>query len=565
MAEADTQAMVAQAIPATENLTMGSVMKTPLIRQLALLVGLALSIAVGINVAMWAKNPNFVTLFANLTGQDTNQIIDVLRAAEMPFKIDSSTGTIMVGQDQVHEVRLKLAAQGLPGTSAVGLEMLQKDQGIGTSQFIETARYHHALESELARSIASIHAVETARVHLALPKQSVFVRKRTKTSASVFVRLYPGRSLERGQIDAIVHMVASSISNLESGQVTLVDQNGRLLTSSDGNADIMMSNKQFEYKRQVEQSFATRITDLLEPIVGVGKVRAQITARLDFESVESTSEVYDPEKSVIRSEQVAEEQTRTGIAAEGIPGALSNQAPGAGTTAAGTVSAEGEQENIPTNQTRSSTRNFEVDRVIRHTRRPTGTLQRLSVAVVIDDKASKDDQGVVTSSAYSDAEVAEMTTLIKEAIGFEQARGDSISVINTSFVAPEEVADLPEIPIWEQGWFWNLAKQVLGALGVLLVYLIVLKPIFKNLFSTSAGQAVVMVGADGEPMDPAQAQLQTQLQADTVAIGGAENEALAGLLEAKQAGYEGKLDFTRGLVQEDPKRVANVVKNWVEA
>ncbi|MBL4762528.1 MAG: flagellar M-ring protein FliF [Gammaproteobacteria bacterium] len=560
MAETDTQAMVAQTLPIGANLTMGSVLKTPLIRQLALLVGLALAIAVGINVAMWAKNPNFVTLFANLTGQDTNQIIDVLRAAEMPFKIDSSTGTIMVGQDQVHEARLKLAAQGLPGTSAVGLEMLQKDQGIGTSQFIETARYHHALESELARSIASIHAIETARVHLALPKQSVFVRKRVKTSASVFVRLYPGRNLERGQIDAIVHMVASSIANLEAGQVTLVDQNGRLLTSSGGSADIMMSNKQFEYKRQIEKSFVMRITDLLEPIVGMGKVRAQITARLDFESVESTSEVYDPAKSVVRSEQVAEEQTRTGIAAEGIPGALSNQAPGAGTTAVGGATAEGAQENTPTNQTRSSTRNFEVDRVISHTRRPTGTLQRLSVAVVIDDKTSKNDKGVMTRSAYSEAEVAEMTTLIKEAIGFEEARGDSISVMNRAFVVPDAVANLPEVPIWEQGWFWNLAKQVLGALGVLLVYLIVLKPIFRNLFAAEASREVVMVGADGQPVDPAQA----QLQADTVAIGSG-NEELAGLLEAKQAGYEGKLEFTRGLVQEDPKRVANVVKNWVEA
>lgn len=299
------------------------------VRHFGKLVGLAGAIAIGMVVVLWSAEPNFAPLYDNMSGKDAAQAADALMSRDIEFRLDAATGTLMVDQGRISEARLLLASQGLAGGSAAGMEMLQEEQGIGTSQFIEAARYNHALEAELVRSVESIQAVETARVHLAIPEQSIFIRNRTKPSASVIVKLYPGRTLNQGQVEAIVQMIASSIAMLESSEVKVVDQFGRLLTD-DEDAGMAQTTRQFDYTRKLEDSFVDRIINLLQPIVGQGKVNAQVAAQLDFSTVESTREAYDPERSVIRSEQISEEENRSLSQALGIPGALSNQPPASG-------------------------------------------------------------------------------------------------------------------------------------------------------------------------------------------------------------------------------------------
>lgn len=554
-----------------------TIAQSSVVRHLAKLVGLAAAVAIGTVVVMWSAEPNYAPLYSNMSGQDSAQIADVLIANEIEFKLDANSGSVLVDQSRLAEARLKLAAQGLPEGTSQGLEMLQQDQGLGTSQFIENARYNHALEGELVRSVESIRSVETARVHLAIPKQSIFIRNRTKPSASVMVKLHSGRSLNRGQVDAIVRMVASSIPMMEAASVTVVDQFGRLLTE-DEDAGMAKTSKQFEYTSQLENNFADRIINLLQPIVGAGKVNAQVAAQLDFSSVESTREAFDPERSVIRSEQVSEEEVRSFSEAIGIPGALSNQPPGAGTTDADAANAEGQADaagNLPANQNRSATRNFEVDRVISHTSNPVGSIQRLSVAVIIDDKQVTQADGTVEKTPYTDEQIASFASLVKETIGFDENRGDSVSIINTSFLEiPAEPA--PPAPSWQdiitEPWVMTLAKQILGAIGVLIIYLMFGRRFLRALnpsrveestqtqtLNANASQQMMPVpmGQDGQM--PGQA-----MSADGSGMPNlsADPNNPAAMMRRKDATYDQKLEMARTLVMDDPARVANVMKHW---
>jgi flagellar M-ring protein FliF len=544
------------------------------VRHVGRLIGLAAAVAIGTVVALWTSEPNYAPLYSNMSGQDTAQIVDVLTASDIDFKLNASSGSIMVDQAKLPEARLKLAAQGLPGsTSAKGMEMLHGDQGLGTSQFIETARYNHALEAELVRSVESLRSVEKARIHLAIPKQSIFIRNRIKPSASVVIKLYPGRVLSPGQVDGIVQMVASSIPMLEVSEVAVVDQFGRLLTQDD-DAGMAQTSKQYEYARLLEDNMADRIINLLQPIVGNGKVNAQVAAQLDFAEIESTREAFDPERSVIRSEKISEEKSTSLSRVLGIPGALSNQPPGEGTT-----DPDGEEEavdtKVPTSQNSSSTRNFEVDRIISHTNSQVGSIQRLSVAVVIDDKSTTAADGSIEKTAYSDEDIARFVRLVKETIGFDQNRGDSVSVINTSFLQIE-----PEViiltPWWQsllnEAWVLNLAKQVLGAIGLLIIYLIFGRPFLRTLLPNrieidDQSQALAANNSDASNASSSMPQGRGATGA------GASNMGLpnlsddpnnpAAVMRRKDATYDQKVDMARSLVVEDPARVANVMKNWV--
>ena len=543
------------------------------VRHFGRLIGLAAAVAIGVVVALWSSEPNYAPLYSNMSGQDTAQIVDVLTSSDIDFKLDVSSGSIMVDQAKLPEARLKLAAQGLPGATTQGMEMLQGDQGLGTSQFIEAARYNHALEAELVRSVESIRSVEKARIHLAIPKQSIFIRNRVKPSASVVVKLYPGRVLNPGQVDAIVQMVASSIPMLEGGEVAVVDQFGRLLTQDD-DAGMAQTSKQYDYSRLLEDNMADRIINLLQPIVGQGKVNAQVAAQLDFSEVESTREAFDPERSVVRSEQISEEKSNTLSKVLGIPGALSNQPPGEGTTEARTNN-DIVKSDVPTSENSSSTRNFEVDRIISHTSNQVGSIQRLSVAVVIDDKSTVAADGSVEKAPYSDEEIARFVSLVKETIGFDQNRGDSVSVINTSFlqIEPELVE---EVPMWRsllnEAWVLNLAKQVLGAIGLLIIYLMFGRPFLRTLMPNRVevdGQSQSQANANNQeagtgPTSIAQG-LAGGVGADGLALPNLSDDPNnpAAMMRRKDATYDQKVEMARSLVLEDPARVANVMKHWV--
>ncbi|RDE22412.1 flagellar basal body M-ring protein FliF [Motiliproteus coralliicola] len=522
-------------------------------RQIGLMVGLAASVAIGFAVVLWSQEPEYRPLLNDLNTLDANEIIDTLVQSQIPYKIDGGSGALLVAADKIHQARLKLAAQGLSGRSNVGFELLDQEQALGTSQFMETTRFRRGLEGELARTISSLLAVKSARVHLALPKQSVFVRDSRKPTASVFVELFSGRELGKIQVASIANLVASSIPSLDTRDVTVVDQKGRLLNSQDADEEVGMAAKQLEYVRKVEERLATRVRGILEPVVGLGRFRAEVSADVDFTAVEQTDELYNPDLPSLRSEQLLNESRGGALGATGVPGALSNQPPGAAAvpeTGAveggfGGVGAGGDSSRS------QSTRNYELDRTISYTRHQQGRVRRLTVAVAVDDLVERNADGAVTErKPWNENDLKRLTLLVRDAVGYSAARGDSVNVINTPFASPDPVEALPEVPMWEQPWFWDIAKKVGGALFVLLIVFGVLRPILKNL-STAAAAPVAGEAIGGE------------LEGIEGDIGEADEVSGEALLPGPNDSYERQIDAVRTLVAEDPGRVANVVKQWL--
>ncbi|KGM08202.1 Flagellar M-ring protein FliF [Methylophaga thiooxydans] len=530
-----------------------NVSRQPIVKQILFLVAIAASIAVGGYVLMWSQTPSYQVLFANMAPQESSQVVDVLQQMNVNYKLDPATGALMVPAGDVQSLRMKLAAEGLPRSTSQGMEMLNEEQGFGTSQFIERARYQRAMEEELSRSIAELNNVRSARVHLAIPKQSVFVRNRKDPTASVVVNLFSGRALERGQVAAITHMVASSVPNMTNSHVTVVDQRGNLLTQPEREAGMAMSDSQLEYTQKVEQIYISRIEDILTPIVGMNGVRAQVVAEVDFTMTEQTHESYNPDMAAIRSEQVQEERRVGGAGPVGIPGALSNQPPGGGVAPEQTTEAD-EGGTLapapsPTNSSKSATRNFELDRTISHTRVAPGNVRKLSVAVLVDERRSTDAEGNVVSTPMTEAELTRINALVMDAIGFSKARGDSLNIVNAPFMAPEALEPLPEKPIWEQAWVWTVAKQVAGALVVLFLILGVIRPAFRDMAKVPANTG--NQGAGG----------MTAQQAMPNNSAGVSGEDIAKLTKGSDQ-MEEQMTNVRSLVQQDPALVAQVVKNW---
>lgn len=524
----------------------------PILRQLGLLIGLAASIALGVAIVLWMQTPNYTKLPGELSGQTLNDVIAVLEKNNIGYNVDAGSGSLMVESSKVNEAKLKLASENLSLTSGHGFEMIEKDQGFGTSSFLQKARYKRALEGELARTITSMRSVQSARVHLALPKDSAFIRNKNEASASVFVNLVPGHSIEKNQIAAITNLVASSISSLKTSQVTIVDDKGKLLSNADSTDMMGLTTSQLDYTRNIEKTYVDRIERMLSPIVGLGNVRAQVTAEVDFTQTESTQESFNPDLPAVRSEQSSEEQSQ-GASLGGIPGALTNQPPANANAP--------EQANQPAAATtkqgsnrvsKRSTRNYELDKTISHTRNRAGSVKRLSVAVVLDNKvavtnaaaAKKDDKNVVQRIPYTQQELERITTLVRETVGFNVIRGDSVNVINVPFTKVE-FEPIPELPFYEEAWVWDAVKQVLGALAVLFVIFGVLKPVMKNL--AISPPVVKTISEDGEELDE-----------DQLSLSGDETKRLA-----KIASYEENLQLAQSLAAQEPKRVVQVVKNWM--
>ncbi|MBT8131476.1 MAG: flagellar M-ring protein FliF, partial [Gammaproteobacteria bacterium] len=440
----------------------------PAVRQGLLLAGIAAAVAIGIATVLWTRAPDYSLLYSNLADRDAGEIVNALMAANIPHELEASSGAIMVPADRKHEARLLLASNGLPQGSGLGFELIGEEKGLGVSQFMESARYQHMLETELVRTISNMRPVKGARVHLAIPKQSVFVRDRRSASASVMVDLYPGRRLEDSQVAAVINLVASSIPDLEAGDITVVDQQGRLLTEAGGSSDLALTAKQFDYKTRVEDSYAARIETLLAPLAGIGKVRAQVNAQMNFTVTESTQEKYDPANTAVRSEQ-SSNQVKQGdaLANGGIPGALSNQPPDTGN--------DTPVEATNSSSSTSATRNFEIDRTVSHIRQQTGVIEKLSVAVIVDDGQTVADDGTVTSVPRSPEELERMTTLAREAVGFDAARGDSVNVVSAPFTAPETVEAI-KAPWWEMPLISQVIRQLGGVVLLLGLILGLLRP-----------------------------------------------------------------------------------------
>lgn len=544
-------------------------------RQIGLMLGLAFSVAIGVAVVLWSQTPSYGLLFAGVADKDAAQILEELDKLNVDYKVDSSTGAIMVPSADIRTVKLKLAAQGLPRSDGLGYELLDKEAGFGTSKSVEKVRFQRALEGEIARTIMTIDNVKNARVLLALPRQSVFVRKRKKPSASVILQLYQGRSLEKAQVQAIVHLVASSVPLLEAGQVTVVDQKGHLLNAKNSTSEMYLTSRQFEYKKQLEEHLMERIENILTPIVGADGMQSQITADVDFTVTERTQEMFNPDLPALRSEQTDEQQS-TLSAVQGVPGALSNQPPPAGVApelAAGQTSSgneeksQGDSEQVkttPTSSNKSATRNYELDKTITHTRLATGVLRRLSVAVVVDNQQLLSADGTAESRPYSQEQINRLTSLVKQAVGYDARRGDQVTVSNVAFRAADALEPLPDQPIWKQGWFFDLLKQVVAVLVVLLLMIGVLRPVMRSLVARPENvrqDEVEVSDADAVRYDENGKPVAALGNDQEVDIKSLETEDLL-LLDAPQS-YERRLEYVKKLVDEDPKLVAQVVKTWV--
>lgn len=532
--------------------------KLTILRQLGLMVGLAASIAIGFAVVLWSRAPDYRVLFSNLEFVDANQVIEQLKLYSIPYKFEGDGRAILVPDEYVHQARLKLAAEGFSVDKTVGFELLDKDQSLGVSQFMENARYRRGLEGELSRTIASMVAVRNARVHLAIPKDTVFVRDQRKTSASVFLELFAGRKLEREHVAAIANLVASSIPSLDVKDVTVVDQRGQLLSARDEDEDVVLASKQFEYARKVEETLLNRVNSILLPVVGTGRFRAEVSAEVDFTAVEQTDELYNPDLPSLRSEQTVDE-SRVGVGnPQGIPGALSNQPPGPATVpeVANGANATATNGVVPGSSRKQATRNFELDRSISYTKHQSGRVERLSVAVVVDDLVSiNSETGEAVKTPWSESELERLRILVQDAVGYVAVRGDSVNVINSPFV-PEQVFVEEEVPIWEQPWLQDLIKQVGAVLLVLLLGFGLLR-ILKGLAAPALPAAVA--GGAGDVSAELDGLDSTDVSDDRVTFGGREDS----LLPTPNESFEYQLNAVRSMIAEDPARVAQAVKQWI--
>jgi flagellar M-ring protein FliF len=521
-------------------------------RPLLLLLGIAAAVAAGVAVMLWWQGPNWSLLYGNLSARDTSEVVQALQTAGIQYKMNDSTGAVMVPAEKVHDARLQLASQGLPESSSSGLDLVSKDSGFGVSQFMENARYQYALETELGRTIAALRGVEAARVHLALPQPSAFVRDRRPATASVLLQLRQGNRLESEQVSSIVHLVASSIPELDASHVTVVDQQGRLLSAPDADGR-NIATEQFEAAQRLEDSYNQRIEQMLAPLIGANRVRAQTTVELDTGATEEAREQYRPDSGIVRNEQTSETMNRSATAQQGgVPGALTNQPPATGVAVAATSAgaaavppAAGTAATAatpPENSSRQETRSFEIDRTLSYSHQPGGRIKRVTVAVLLDNVHSTGADGKETAQSLSTAQIGDITRLVKSAIGFDEARGDSVNVVNAAF-RDESVTLTPEaVPLWQRPWVMYAVRLGLGAIVLLVLALGVLRPLLRNLTTASAGMAALTGG--------------TPLTINAVA-----GESAPGA--AQPLAFEQQIVQARNLVTQDPKRVAQVVKTWV--
>jgi flagellar M-ring protein FliF len=556
------------------------------LRPILLLVGIAAAVAAGVAVVLWSRGPTYSMLYANLATEDQAPVTQALDAATIPYRLEAGSNALMVPSERLSEARLKLAGQGLPDNDN-GFAMMTKDAGLGVSQFVENARYQHAMETELAHTIASLRPIDGARVHLAVPRQSAFVREQRDGSASVFVQLKAGRRLEQEQVQAIVNLVASSVPDLHSNQVTVIDQQGHLLTTPQGSDDSSLREERFQVVQRMEDDYEQRIESIVTPIVGIGRVRAQVVAQVDSSTTEQATENYTPGSQIVRSEQQSQTSSRDASQSGGVPGALSNQPPAGGVaqppppnkppaaaaaTPAGqastqaTAAAVASAPSAPDNLATQSTKNYEIDRTVAYTRQPAGQLKRLTVAVVVDDMPVIGKDGKpVKGRPLTDAELTHITTLVKDAVGFDQARGDSVNVVNASFRSEPAPADaaLEQVPLWETPLFRDMAKLGAGVIVLLVLSLAVLRPMIKALMPSAQTRGLLTASGDAAALSSG--------GGAAALSGGAQQQGFVG--DASGGGhaaaptpavpYDQQITNARALVNQDPKRVAQVVRNWV--
>ena len=541
--------------------------------RLPLIVGASFAFAVIAALWMWSRQPDYSVLYSNLSERDGGAIIASLQQMNVPYKFAEGGGALLVEKSKVPEARLRLAAEGLPKGGTVGFELMD-NQKFGTSQFAEQVNYQRALEGELARSINSISAVESARVHLALPKPSLFVRDQKKPSASVVLSLHKGRSIDEGQVSAIVHLISSSVPELSNKSITVVDQAGNLLSAANsGTRGLDVS--QLKYVQEIEQGYIRRIEAILQPLMGTANVRAQVAADIDFSIVENTDEKYRPNQApgsaAIRSQQSSDSSQTSSSPPGGVPGALSNQppvdpvapialraAPASSIAASIAAAAAGQATGaaaLPANTRKDGTTNYELDRSIRHVMQGAGGIKRLSVAVVVNYRSTTDAQGKRTNKALTGAELEQVNNLVKEAMGFSAERGDSLNVVNSAFAS--DAAEAIELPLWKQPENIDLAKTggkyLLLAILAVFAWFSVLRPLLNKHLHPPIPPA-----AEHEEIAPTPgAQEQVPSQVQTAASRNAEAK------ERREQRNADNIQYAQATSVKNPQVVAMLIKQWM--
>lgn len=543
--------------------SLGQLLRTPVARQLMLLVGVAVAVALGVAIVLWSRGPNMGLLYANLAQKDASDIVQALQTNQEKYTLGSNGTSIFVPAADIDSLRLRLAAQGLPQGNASSRAIEQPDSAFGMSDAAEAIRNRQLLEQDLERTIGSLQSIQSARVHLALPKPSAFIRDNDQPSASVLVTLYQGRKLSSSQVAAIVHLVASSVPNLDPSRVSVVDQQGQLLTGT-VDPETAVDNQHLQMAARVENSYAQRVEHILAPLVGADHVRAQVHVDMDFSDSRSASETYGKDKQALRSEQVSSQTTRGNASGGAIPGALSNQPPvtvqqptaaNPGANPGATpASSSATATNTPVDTSNSATRNYEVDRTIRYTTDPAGAVKRLSVAVIVDNKQVTGKDGKVQSVPIGKAELAQLTQLAQSAVGYDAQRGDVVSVVNEPFHSAPTPGEQESEPFWQRPGVMDLVKQGLGVLAALLLAFGLLRPILRGLLrdKTAAEEAPRPLAAPAQPRV-------------NVTVAGLEDERGGNALPGAPKNYEQKVGAAKRMAAENPRQVAQIVKNWVAA
>ena len=516
----------------------------------------ALLVAGVIAAVVFSRQPDYRVLFANLSDKDGGAIVAQLSQMNVPYKYAEGGGAILVPAERVHDVRLRLATQGLPKGSVAGFELMETSR-FGVTQFQERLNFQRGLEGELTRSIQALSSVQSARVHLALPNQNGFFREQQKPSASVLVSLHPGRFLDRAQIAGIVHLVASSVPELAPSAVSVLDDTGKLLSQSPDGASSSVDAQQLAYVQQIEQQYTRRILDILEPVVGKNNVKAQVTAEVDFSQTESTVEQHrpnlSPDSSAVRSQQIVESMGVQGAQPPaGVPGAVTNQPPQASTApinganpAPTAVNGTQQQGGLGAQPgKRESITNYEVDKTTRVTRGGSGSIRRVTAAVVVNYQPTSEGPGKpLVNKALTPEQIEQMKALVRETIGFNKERGDSVNLMNAPFLV-EEVAPT-ELPLWKQPEVIELAKTLgwpVGiSLAVALLFLGLVRPALRS--NAAAGPGSTLSAIESEAL---------------------ERPALpAPPQELKPTLEQQRLEEARVLAKENPMAVANILKIWV--
>ena len=525
-------------------------------------VGVALLVAVAVAAIVLGRQPDYRVLFSNLNDKDGGAIVAKLSTMNVPYKYAEGGGAILIPAEKVHDVRLRLATQGLPRGSVTGFELMETNR-FGMTQFQERLNFQRGLEGELTRSIQALSSVQSARVHLALPNQNGFFREQQKPSASVLVSLHPGRFLDRAQLAGIVHLVASSVPELAPSAVSVLDDTGKLLSQSpDGAGANAIDAQQMLYGQQIEQQLTRRIQEILEPVVGRNNVRAQVSAELDFSRTESTSEQFRPNQTpdakAVRSQQMLETSGTAQKTATGVPGAVANQPPAPSAApingANPAPQAAGQQGSEESSSKRESTTNYEVDKTVRVVRGNNWAIKRLNAAVVVNYQ-STEDKGKTVTKALTPEQLEQMKALVRETIGFNSERGDSVNIMNTPFQV--EAASSTEVPLWKQPEVIDVAKSFAWPVGALLFAAMVLlglvRPALKGAAEPKTAKAGELPRSGGQ-LDAIEAE-----QPDRPALPspGKKEENVVATPEQL------RLEEARVLAKENPVAVANILKSWV--